>query len=133
MKNIKKFMKKKMSIEYGTGVRTDYEYDENRRWLNSISVGKKGFEKSEIKEMVDSYGYVISMPDVINSRGFKQRVSDTFRWYHPIASNPLHKGLKKRRYNEIQMFLYSDYTIDDIPSYIVPRWPVGTIIKKSGK
>ena len=99
----------------------------------TYSVGKKGFEKSKIKEMVDSYGYVISMPDVINSRGFKQRVSDTFRWYHPSASNPLHKGLKKRRYNEIQMFLYSDYTIDDLPSYIVPRWPVGTIIKKSGK
>ena len=96
----------------------------------SYSVGENGFKKSKIKKMLDSNGYVISMAGVVNSDGFKQRVSDAFRWYFPPASNHLHTGLKKRRYNEIQMFLYSDYTIDDMPSYIVPRWPIGTIIKK---
>lgn len=61
----------------------------------TYSVGKKGFEESKIKKMMDSYGYVISITEVINSGGLKQRVSDSFRWHHPPASNPLHAGIKK--------------------------------------
>ncbi len=69
MKNIKKFMKKKMSIEYGTGVRTDYEYDPNRRWLSSIGTSKNQTKYQNISYSFDLVGNVIGYTNDCSSGG----------------------------------------------------------------
>ena len=93
------------------------------------TTGFVDFEGSGLKKIIASYGESISNPAVINTDDFKKKICNEFRLFVPPRSSPVHKGLKARRADEIQMFLYGDYKRDGIPSNIWPSWMINTIIK----
>ncbi|MCR5063408.1 MAG: lysozyme [Treponema sp.] len=91
-------------------------------------LGDSGFDKSEIKNVLRKYGnqnfsYVVSTED------FKKDMSDAFRFHIPAAGDPTNAGIKKRRYNEAQLFMYGDYVYDETPQYLMP-WRAGTIVER---
>ncbi len=105
---------------------TQYQFDA----LVSVAynLGEDGFDKSEIKKVLDNYGnqnfsYVVSTED------FKKDMSDAFRFHIPVAGDPINAGIKKRRYNEAQLFMYGDYVYDETPQYLMP-WRAGTIVER---
>ena len=56
-------------IEYGTGVRTDYEYDPNRRWLSSIATAKAQKKYQNISYSFDLVGNVLGYTNDCTSGG----------------------------------------------------------------
>ena len=56
-------------IRYGTGVRTDYEYDENRRWLSSINTAKSQKMFQNISYSFDLVGNVLSYTNDCDTGG----------------------------------------------------------------
>ena len=56
-------------------------------------------------------------------------MSDAFRFHIPPAGDPTNAGIKKRRFNEAQLFMYGDYVYDETPQYLMP-WRAGTIVER---
>ena len=66
-------------IEYGTGVRTDYEYDENRRWLSSINTAKSQKKYQNISYSFDLVGNVLGYTNDCSS-GSGYTTSQTYSY-----------------------------------------------------
>ena len=55
--------------EYGNGVRTEYSYDENRRWLDAIETQKDGVQYQNIAYSFDRVGNVLGYTSDCTGRG----------------------------------------------------------------
>ena len=94
----------------------------------SYNNGRSSFDSSQVKSIVKDYGDKISNSETMKTDQYKINIADAFRYHVPPRNNPIHGGIKNRRYNEIQMFLYGDYQRDATPSSIYPSWKKGTKI-----
>ena len=67
-------------IEYGNGVKTDYEYDSERRWLSSIKTENKyGSCYQNIEYKFDTLGNILSYTnDCLNAGAYKTSQSYTY-------------------------------------------------------
>ena len=66
-------------IKYGTGVRSDYEYDPNRRWLSSIATAKAQKKYQNISYSFDLVGNVLGYTNDCTSGG-GYRTSQTYSY-----------------------------------------------------
>jgi len=87
-----------------------------------------GFKDSKVKDIVEKYGDKIANSETMQTDDYKINIADVFRHHIPPKTSPINKGIKNRRYNEIQMFLYGDYQRDDTPPGIASGWKAGTKI-----
>ncbi|MGI5107909.1 glycoside hydrolase family protein [Treponema socranskii] len=94
----------------------------------SYTTGRKNFNNSQVKDTVEKYGDKVANSETTQTDTYKIDIADAFRYHVPTRNSPIHGGIKNRRYNEIQMFLYGDYKHDDTPSSISPSWKKGTKI-----
>ena len=94
----------------------------------SYTAGRGAFFESAVRRVVESYGQNISNAETIGKDSFKIKISDAFRFHVPAGKSSIKDGIKNRRFNEIQMFLYGDYKKDATPSKIYPVWSKGTKI-----
>ena len=92
-------------------------------FYNSVKADSFG---NDFNKLTEIYGAPM---DLRKTDEVKKEISDLFREYCPPADSPISKGIKNRRYNEAQMFLYGDYEVDDTPSYLIP-WHAGTTVKE---
>ena len=87
-----------------------------------------GFKNSKVKVAVEKYGDKIANSETMQTDDYKINIADVFRHHIPPRTSPINKGIKNRRYNEVQMFLYGDYQRDDTPPGIASGWKAGTKI-----
>ena len=87
-----------------------------------------GFKDSKVKVAVEKYGDKIANSETMQTDDYKINIADVFRYHIPPRTSPINKGIKNRRYNEVQMFLYGDYQRDDTPPGIALGWKAGTKI-----
>ena len=87
-----------------------------------------GFTDSKVKDIVKKYGDKIANSETMQTDDYKINIADAFRHHIPPRTSPINKGIKNRRYNEVQMFLYGDYQRDDTPPGIASGWKAGTKI-----
>ena len=90
--------------------------------------GGDGFKTSNVKDIVEKYGDKIANSETMQTGDYKINIADAFRFHIPPKSSPINRGVKNRRYNEVQMFLYGDYQRDATPSGIASSWKAGTKI-----
>ena len=90
--------------------------------------GGNGFTNSKVKVAVEKYGDKIANSETMQTDDYKINIADVFRHHIPPRTSPINKGIKNRRYNEVQMFLYGDYQRDDTPPGIASGWKAGTKI-----
>ena len=84
-----------------------------------------GFKNSKVKVAVEKYGDKIANSETMQTDDYKINIADVFRHHIPPRTSPINKGIKNRRYNEVQMFLYGDYQRDDTPPGIASGWQEG--------
>jgi len=92
----------------------------------SYNSGRSRFAQSELRKTVESYGDNISSPLLINSDDFKKEIANGFRDLIPLDNN-ISKGIKERRFNEYQIFIFGEYNRDPTPSNLEPLWNIDTI------